>query len=142
VVYVRCDELQIVEEPIGSCPLQIKILKRYGETIQLGEIRKWEDRRTPSVTPRPRGGSVFQATYRLSGSSSKRGIYIYAPTEGNPLYTLATLADNKETGALYGDRVEISKKFALLQVEWLAEGCQYDGGGGGGSTEKLFLFTH
>ena len=45
VVYVHCDELQIVEEPVGSCALQIKILKRYGDTLQLGEIRKWEDRR-------------------------------------------------------------------------------------------------
>jgi len=55
-VYVHCDELQIVEEPVGSCALQIKILKRYGNTLQLGEIRKWDDRRTPPTKPLPRGG--------------------------------------------------------------------------------------
>ena len=97
VVYVHCDELQIVEEPVGSCALQIKILKRYGDTLQLGEIRKWEDRRTPSTAPLPRGGNVFHADYSQGGSSKRRGIYIYAPTEGNPQYTLVTLDDGKET---------------------------------------------
>jgi hypothetical protein len=50
-VYVHCNELQIVEEPVGGCMLQIKILKRYGDTRQLDEIRKWEDRKTPFTKP-------------------------------------------------------------------------------------------
>ena len=44
-VCVHCDDLQIVETPTGSGSLQIRVLKRYGEAIQLGELRKWDDRR-------------------------------------------------------------------------------------------------
>jgi hypothetical protein len=140
-VYVHCDELQIVEEPVGSCALQIKILKRYGNTLQLGEIRKWDDRGTPPTKPLPRGDTVFYANYIQVGSAKARRILVYAPTEGNPLYTLATVVDQKETGvALYGDNVEISKKFAIIQVEYRAEGYRYTGGTGGGS-HQLFLST-
>jgi len=37
--------LQIIEEPVGGCAIQIKILKRYGNVRELGQIRKWEDAR-------------------------------------------------------------------------------------------------
>jgi hypothetical protein len=30
-VYVRCDELELIEAPLGGCDLQIRILKRYGD---------------------------------------------------------------------------------------------------------------
>jgi len=139
---VQCDKLQIVEVPEGGCALQIKILERYGETLQLGEIRKWEERGTSPTAPLPRGGNVFHADYSQDGSSKRRGIYIYAPTEGNPQYTLVTLADGKETGVLYGGNVEISKKFALIQVDYRAEGFRYSGGGTGARPDPLFLFTH
>lgn len=138
-VLVRCDRLQIVEPPTGL--LQIRILERYGDTVQLGEIRRWEDRATPATGPRPRGANVFHSTYRLEGGAGSRGIYVYAPTKGNSEYSLVTFADNTETGALYGDRVEISKRFALLQIEWLVAGYVRNGGGSGGSTERLFFFT-
>jgi len=45
-VLVHCDKLQVVEEPVGGCTLQIRILERYEDTIHWGEIRKWEERRT------------------------------------------------------------------------------------------------
>jgi hypothetical protein len=142
-VYVQCDELHIVEEPIGACAVQIKVLKRYADTLQLGEIRKWEDRATPSSKPLPRGANVHHANFTLPGSSQRRSIHIYAPTDGNPQYTLATIVDGQETGVLYGSSgVEISKKFAILQIDWRAEGFQYGGGGSGGSAERLFLFTN
>jgi hypothetical protein len=138
-ILVRCDKLQIVELPSGL--LQIRILERYGDPIQLGNIQTWENRNTPPTGPRPRGNNVFHSNYRLEGSANRRGIFIYAPTNGNPEYTLAMFADGNETGALYGDRVEISKRFALLQIEWLVAGYVRDGGGTGGSAERLFLFT-
>jgi hypothetical protein len=43
---------------------------------------------------------------------------------------------------MYGSNVEISKKFAILQIDWRAEGYQHGGGGTGGSSERLFLITH
>jgi hypothetical protein len=53
--------LQIVEEPI-----QIRVLQRYGDPIQLGEIKdgktikRWQDKGAPSSgKPLPRGGNVF-----------------------------------------------------------------------------------
>ena len=39
---VRCEKLHLVEPPSGL--VQIKILERYGDVIQLGDIRRWEDR--------------------------------------------------------------------------------------------------
>jgi hypothetical protein len=142
-VYVQCDELQIIEQPVGGCPVQIKVLKRYGETLHLGEIRKWEDKATPSSKPLPRGNTVYHANFTLPGSSQRRSIHIYAPTDGNPQYTLVSFADAQESGVWYGSTsVEISKKFAILQIDWRAEGYQYGGGGSGGSSERLFLFTN
>jgi hypothetical protein len=141
-VYVHCDELQIVEEPVGSCGLQVKIVKRYGNTLQLGEIRKWDDRRMPPTKSPPRGDTVFYANYILVGSTKSRRILIYAPTDGNPLYTLATVVDGKENDVvMYGDDVEISKKFAIIQVEYRAEGFRHNGGTGAGGSHRLFLTT-
>jgi hypothetical protein len=140
-VYVQCDELQMVEEPVGSCPLQIKILKRYGDTLQLGEIRKWEDKGTSATKPLPRGNTVFHATYIQPPLPEIRRILIYSPTEGNLLYTLVTEVNGKETGLVtFGDKVEISKKFALIQIEYRAEGFRHNGGTGGGS--GLFVCTN
>jgi hypothetical protein len=140
-VYVHCDNVQIIEEPYGGCALQIKVLERYGEAVNLGEIKRWEDKGTTANAPRARGPNAFQSTYHLAGSPNRRAIYVYAPTEGNPQYTLVTTADNKETGVLYGDHVNISKKFAAIQIDWLAEGFQRDGGSTGVSPGRLFLFT-
>jgi hypothetical protein len=141
-VYVHCDDLQIVEEAAGGCALQLKILKRYGDTLYLGEIRKWEDRQTPSTKPLPRGDTVFNANYTQPGSSEIRRLYIYAPTTGNPLYTLVTVIDGKETGmVVHGDKVEISKRFALTQIDYCAAGFRYNGGTGGGP-HGLFVATH
>jgi hypothetical protein len=138
-ICVHCEQLQIVEEPT----LQIRVLQRYGDPIQLGEIKRWQDKGAPSSgKPLPRGRSVFNANYSLPGSSQRRGINIYAPADGNPQYTLVTLIDGQETDVLYGSNVEISKKFAILQIDWRAEGYQYGGGGTGGSPERLFLFTN
>ena len=138
-VYVQCDELQIIEVAVGGCAVQIKILKRYGDTLQLGELRKWDDRVTPSTKPLPKGFNVFDANYNQPGTSKARRVLIYAPREGNPKYTLVAIADGKETAVIYGDNVEISKRFALLQVEIHVEGLRYNGGSG--NPQGLFLFV-
>jgi len=44
-IRVHCGDLEITDIPHGSCPLRLKILKRHGDTVQLGEITKWEDRK-------------------------------------------------------------------------------------------------
>lgn len=49
-VKVHCDELEITDIPQGSCPLRLKVLKRYGPDVQLGEITKWEDRFQPAAS--------------------------------------------------------------------------------------------
>jgi hypothetical protein len=137
---VRCDKLHLVEPPSGL--VQIKIVERYGGVIQLGDIRNWEDRGKPGQGQRPRGHNVFYVNYRLQGSSAMRGAYIYSPTDGNAEFTLVKFADGKETGALYGNGPEISKRFALTQIEWMNEGFITDGKGGGAKpSEGLFLFT-
>jgi hypothetical protein len=41
VVYADCKDVEVVEAAQGACPLQVKVNKRYGNTIQLGEITKW-----------------------------------------------------------------------------------------------------
>jgi hypothetical protein len=135
---VHCGELQIVEAAVG--PLQIRILNRYGNAVQWGELRNWDDRKTTPTKPLPKGDNVFYANYVRPGSPNSRRILIYAPTDGNPLYTLATLVDGKDGMTLYGDNVEISKKFAIIQVEYRAEGFRYGGGTGGGA-HPLFLAT-
>ena len=140
-VCVHCDDLQILEEPLGSCALQVTVLKRYGKTLQLGEIRNWDDRKTLPIKPLPRGETVFHATYVQPGSSNDRRVLIYAPTEGNPMYTLATLVDGKESLVVSGDKVEISKKFVVIQVEYRAEGFRYNGGTGAGGSHGLFVCT-
>jgi hypothetical protein len=83
---------------------------------------------------------VFHAMYRDPGSPHKRGIYIYAPTEGNPQYTLQTFVNQLEDVVLYGDNVEVSKRFAVIQVEYRAAGCRFDSGGGG--HDSLFVCTN
>jgi len=138
-ICVHCEQLQIVEEPT----LQIRVLQRYADPIQLGEIKRWQDKGMPSSSkPLPRGNNVFNANYTLPGSSQRRAINIYAPVDGNPQYSLVTLVDGQETSFLYGSNVEISKKFAILQIDWRAEGYQHPGGGTGGSSERLYLFVH
>ncbi len=141
VAYVKGDKLQIIETPVGGCAIQIKVLERYGETILMGDAKKWGDRGTPSSAPRPRGTNAFHATYHLPGSSTRRGIYIYSPTNGNPQYTLVTMVDGVETGAMYGDHLDISKRFATMQIEWMAEGYLWNGGATNNPPERLYTFT-
>jgi hypothetical protein len=135
---VRCDKLQIVEVPVGSCPVQINILERYGNPTSYGEATTWEARNLVSSIRMPRGNAVFSASYRKDGTSKKRAIYVYASTDGSPNYSLVAFEDMQETNAWYCGKMDLEKKFAVLQIEWLSAGWRYDGGSGPG---RLFLFT-
>jgi hypothetical protein len=135
---VRCDKLHVVEVLVGSTPVEINIVERYGSPVNYGEAKNWEERNVVSATSVPRGNNVFSASYRKDGTSKKRGIYVYASSDGSPNYSLVTFDDMRETAAWYCGKTDVEKKFAILQIEWLSDGFRYDGGGGSGS---LFLFT-
>lgn len=135
---MRCDKLHIVEVQVGSTPVEINIVERLGSPINYGEAKSWEARNSVPTTSVPRGNNVFSASYRKDGIGKKRGVFVYASTDGTPNYSLATFEDMKETGAWYCGKVDVEKKFAILQNEWLNDGWRWDGGGGSGG---LFLFT-
>jgi hypothetical protein len=81
---------------------------------------------------------VFNASYRKAAMSIKRMIGVYAPTDGNPDYTLITFENNQQMDVLYLGKDEVAKKFCPLQLEWYQEGWTFDGGNGDGG---LRLFT-
>jgi hypothetical protein len=139
--FVQCDKLQLLEVAVGGCPVQIKILERFGAAVDYGEAKNWGERNGAPTSVRPRGSNISNVNYRKDGTAAKRGIYIYAPTAGNSDYSLATFDNMQETGVYYCVKKEVELKFAILQLEWYGEGYRYDGGGGGGGPEKLFLFT-
>jgi hypothetical protein len=136
---VRCDKLHVVEVTVGSSPVQINIVERYGSPTSYGEAKSWEERNMATDASRiPRGNNVFNSNYRKDGTSKKRGIYVYGSTDGSANYSLVTFEDMQERDSWSGTKADIEKKFAILQIEWLNAGWKYDGGGGGNS---LFLFT-
>src|SRR5216684_280510 len=118
-VKVHCGELEITDIPQGSCPLRLKVLKRYGADVPLGEITKWEDRFQPAASPTfAKGGMAYHATYSKPASSEKRTLYVYAAKDGSNSFLLE--ASTGET--VVGDNEEISKRFSVLQIEYEAAG--------------------
>jgi len=45
----------------------------------------------------------------------------------------------KETSSWYSSKLDIEKKFALVQVEWAHEGYRHDGGSGSGSVPARII---
>ena len=138
---VRCDKLHVVEEMVGSCPVQINIVERYGNFTQYGEAKTWDERNTVGgATQVPRGRNLYRVSYRKDDSSIMRGLYVHASTDGSPNYSLFAFEDlqKPESGSWYLSKAEVEKKFAILQIEWMNAGWRVDGGGGDNS---LFLLT-
>jgi hypothetical protein len=135
-VKVHCGELEISDIPQGACPLRLKVLKRYGPDVQLGEITKWEDRSQPAASPTfAKGGMAYHASYSKPGSSESRTLYVFAAKDGTNSFLLEA-----STGArVIGDNVEISKLFSVLQIEYEAAGFGRIGSGTGGSLHRLFI---
>jgi hypothetical protein len=137
-VQVHCDELEITEIPQGGCPIRLRVLKRYGSDVQLGEITKWEDRNQPAATPTfNKGGIAYQASYNKQGSSDTRHLHVFSSKDG----TNSFLLESSTEKPIVADNKEISKLFMLLQIEYLAEGFQHQNSGTGGSPYPLLIKT-
>jgi hypothetical protein len=134
---VDCGDLDIVEIPHGSCPLRLQVRKRYGSAIQLGEITRWEDRTRPAATPRfAEGGNVYHANFSKPGSAERRSLNVCVSADGANSFLLETSAGE----SIYGDNIEISRRFMLLEVEYRAAGFGRSGSGTGGSPHQLFIW--
>ncbi len=135
-VKVYCGDLEITDIPQGSCPLRLKVLKRYGADVQLGEITKWEDRFQPAASLTfAKGGMAYHATYSKPGSSERRTLYAYASKDGTNSFLLEASTGER----VIGDNEEISKRFSVLQIEYEAAGFERTGSGTGGSLHRLFI---
>jgi len=135
-VKVHCDQLEIAEIPQGSCPLRLKVLKRYGPDVQLGEITRWEDRFQPAANPIfAKGGTAYRATYSKPGSPERRSLYVYASSDGTNSFLLEASTGER----IIGDNKEISKRFMVLQIEYEAAGFGRSASGTGGGPHPLFI---
>jgi hypothetical protein len=130
---VKCDKLHVVEVSVGACELKIDIIERYGTHTDYGEAKSWEERHLqPTHVGMPRGQNVFNAQYRKDGSPTLRHIHVYASTDGSSNYTIVAMENMQESDSWYSSKLDIEKKFAVVQVEWADAGYRHDGGGGGG----------
>lgn len=135
-VKVHCGDLEITDIPQGSCPLRLKVLKRYGDTVQFGEITQWEDRFQPAANPVfAKGGVAYFATYSKPGSPERRSLYVHASSSGANSFLL----EPSPGQSAIADNIEISKLFMLLQIEYEAAGFTRASSGSGGSPHPLFI---
>jgi hypothetical protein len=136
-VKVQCGELEITDIPQGSCPLRLKVLKRYGQDVPLGEITKWDDRFQEKAIPVfAKGDCVGYVTFVKPGSPEKRSLYVYASRDGANSFLLEASTGERPMG----DNVEISKRFAVQYVEYLAAGfTRSTASSGSGQRYQLFL---
>jgi len=136
VVHADCKDLEIIEIPLGACPLQVKVNKRYGDFIQLGEIKSWEDRKAPSAIPVfERGSAAYNAQYRKPGSPETRALTIYTSKDGANSFLLES-----STGERFvGNNKSVSIRFLSRQVEYLSDGFQRSTAGTGESQYPLFV---
>ena len=51
---------------------------------------------------------------------------------------MTTMEDQKETNSWSSSKLDIEKKFAVVQLEWVEEGYRHSGGGGSGNL-NLFI---
>jgi hypothetical protein len=136
-VKVHCGELEISDIPQGACALRLKVLKRYGPDVQLGEITRWENRFHPAANPTfAKGGTAYHATYSKPGSPESRSLYVYASSDGANSFLL----EASTGGTVRGDNEEISKRFMVMQIEYEAAGFGRSGSGTGGSPHRLFIY--
>jgi hypothetical protein len=136
VVYADCKDLEVIEIPMGACPLQVKVNKRYGNFVQLGEIKQWEDRKTPSAMPAfDRGGVAYDAQFRKPASSETRTLLIYTAKDG----TNSFLFEASTGDRFVGNNKAVSIRFLSQQVEYFSEGFQRNTAGTGESHYPLFI---
>lgn len=136
VTFADCADIEITDIPRGDCPVQIKVNKLHGGLVQLGEITRWEDRRTAAAAPNfERGGTAFDARYTKPGTSDARTAFIYSSRDGSNSFLLET-----STGERFvGDNKAVSIRFLSQQVEYLSDGFRRAGMGTGQSPFPLFV---
>jgi hypothetical protein len=133
--YVRCDDLEVVEPPQGLP--QVRVLKRYGDPIQLGDISKWEDRSQPRAAPAfNKGDVVYHASFRKPGASETRSLYVYRAQDGANSFMLEASTGER----VVSDNIGVSKRFSAMEIDYAAEGFERGNSGTGGSNaHRLFI---
>jgi hypothetical protein len=134
---VDCEETEIIEVQQGSCVVQVHVRKRYGPTISLGQITKWEERDQPKAKVFSKsGGAVASANYGKGGSAERRTLHIFSSTDGTNSFLLEASTGENFTG----DNKLISKAFRSMDVEYKAAGFGSAGSNhGSGLKYPLFL---
>lgn len=132
----HCDDLEIVDGAAGS--IILKVLKRYGTTQNLGQVKTWAEREKPPAAPLiSKGPNVFNVEYAKPASSERKRLDIFESADGQNSYMLIT-----PTGEiLYGDNVQISRQFLLLQLELEVQGFRQSASASGGSKYPLYMKT-
>jgi hypothetical protein len=126
-VTVRSEDVEIVDIPEGDCPIRLRILKRYGDEVQLGQITRWEDRGQP-VSTFVKGDAVYWARYSKPGSAEQRSLHVYTSRADSARYMLEASTGEKTIG----DRIGVSKDFMAKQIDYQSAGFQRNSAGGGG----------
>jgi hypothetical protein len=136
VVYAECKDVEVIEIPFGACPIQVKVNKRYGDFVQLGEIRKWEDRRAPAANPEfEKGPMAYNAQYGKQGTSETRTLFIYSHRNRTNSFQLVA-----STGEQFiGNNKDVSIRFLSQQVAYMSEGFHRTTAGTGESPYPLYI---
>jgi len=133
-VHARCEDLEIVELPNG--PPQLKVLKRYGDVILLGDITKWEDRhRSLGVPMFDKGDVAFHSRFSKPGSSETRSLAVFTSKDGSNSFLLETGAGEQ----MVDDNVGISKLFMSFEVDYRAEGFNRTSSGTDSTSYPLYI---
>ena len=137
-VNVHCNDLELVDM---AGQLRLRVNKRYGDTMDLGNLKRWADRNQTVTAPEfpEKGHCAYNVVYSKAGSAEKRELDIYAAKDGSNRFVL----EARPSGAKFaGDNVDISKRFMMLQVEIEAEGFTHSQSGNAGSQYPLYVKTH
>jgi hypothetical protein len=136
VVFANCKDVEVIEIPVGGCPIQVKVNKRYGDFIQLGEIKRWEERRTLAAIPEfERGPVAFNAKFGKQGTSETRTLFVYS--HKNRVNSFQLVASTGEQ--FVGNNKEVSIRFLSQQVAYLSEGFNRSTAGTGESPYPLYI---
>jgi hypothetical protein len=135
-VFADCKDIEIMDVPLGACPIQIKVIKRHGNTLQLGEITRWKERKSPAAAPIfEKGELAYRATYTKMGSSEMRTIFIYAAKNGGNSFLLEASTGERSIA----DNKEVSKMFFSVKVDYIFAGFIESNAGDGVRPFPLYL---
>jgi hypothetical protein len=143
-IRVKAEDAEVTEIPHGSCPIRIRILQRHGTDIPCREARTWEEVHKTATGPDAafvKGNNVFHASYSKPGSSERRHLNVYVSKDGRNWHSLEFSSKNGEEvqEVVYGNNVDISKKFASRKIDLLAEDFVQSSSGTGGGPFRLFV---